>query len=58
MNPLTSSDFTERDDPWALFEDWFAEASETEPRDPNAIALATVTPAIDQIESPSTSGSC
>ena len=37
-----ASDFTERDDPWALFEDWFAEASDSEPRDPNAIALATV----------------
>lgn len=42
MDPLISSDFTERDDPWTLFEDWFAEASDSEPRDPNAIALATV----------------
>lgn len=28
-------------DPIALFEDWFAKASETEPNDPNAMALAT-----------------
>ena len=42
MDPLISSDFTERDDPWSLFEDWFAEAADSEPRDPNAIALATV----------------
>ncbi len=29
-------------DPFALFEDWFAQARETEPNDPNAMALATV----------------
>ncbi len=31
-------------DPFALFEDWLAEASATEPNDPNAMALATATP--------------
>lgn len=42
MEPLNSSDFTTADDPLALFETWFAEARESEPRDPNAMALATV----------------
>lgn len=32
-------------DPIALFEQWFAEAREAEPNDPNAMALATATPA-------------
>lgn len=32
-------------DPMALFEVWFAEAKESEPNDPNAMALATATPA-------------
>jgi len=29
-------------DPFALFEEWFAAASETEPNDPHAMAVATV----------------
>jgi len=29
------------DDPFALFEDWLAEAAASEPNDPNAMALAT-----------------
>ena len=29
------------DDPFALFDSWFAEARDTEPNDPNAMALAT-----------------
>jgi pyridoxamine 5'-phosphate oxidase len=29
-------------DPFAVFEDWFAEARESEPNDPHAMALATV----------------
>lgn len=29
-------------DPFSLFEDWFAEARESEPNDPHAMALATV----------------
>jgi len=36
------NDFTEADEPLALFEQWFAEACESEPNDPNAMALATV----------------
>ncbi len=31
-------------DPFAIFEDWFAEAKASEPNDPNAMALATATP--------------
>lgn len=31
-------------DPFALFDAWFAEAFESEPNDPNAMALATATP--------------
>ena len=41
-NPLTSGDFTEADEPWALFAAWMEEAKRSEPRDPNAMALATV----------------
>lgn len=32
------------DDPFALFDTWFAEARASEPNDPNAMALATVGP--------------
>lgn len=32
------------DDPFALFERWFAEAQASEPNDPDAMALATATP--------------
>ena len=42
MNALIPSDFTLSDDPDALFDAWMAEAKASEPRDPNAIALATV----------------
>lgn len=31
-------------DPFALFEEWFAEACKREPHDPDAVALATATP--------------
>jgi pyridoxamine 5'-phosphate oxidase len=41
QNQLTP-DFTAADDPFALFEAWFAEAVKSEPNDPNAMALATV----------------
>ena len=34
--------FTERDDPLTLFEEWLADAQKTELNDPNAVALATV----------------
>src|ERR1700744_3512911 len=40
--PLTSGDFTEAAEPFALFAEWFAEACKLEPNDPNAMALATV----------------
>lgn len=33
-----------KDDPLALFADWFAEAEKSEPNDPSAMALATVGP--------------
>jgi len=39
---LTTDDFTEKSEPFALFDEWLAEASKTEPNDPNAVALATV----------------
>jgi pyridoxamine 5'-phosphate oxidase len=32
------------DDPFALFARWFAEAEQSEPNDPNGMALATATP--------------
>ncbi|MBX2804537.1 MAG: pyridoxamine 5'-phosphate oxidase [Hyphomicrobiales bacterium] len=35
-------DFSEADEPFALFGDWFADAKAREPNDPNAMALATV----------------
>jgi len=44
LEPLTSGDFTEAGEPFALFEAWLAEATRTEPNDPNAMALATVDP--------------
>lgn len=36
-----SGDFTEESEPLALFERWLAEATASEPNDPNAMALAT-----------------
>lgn len=41
MNTLTDDDFTQADDPWALAQAWLSEAESSEPRDPNAMALAT-----------------
>lgn len=41
---LTKSDFTASDEPFELFSTWLADATETEPNDPNALALATVDP--------------
>jgi pyridoxamine 5'-phosphate oxidase len=40
--PLTTGDFTEAEEPFALFAAWFSEATKSEPNDPNAMALATV----------------
>jgi pyridoxamine 5'-phosphate oxidase len=42
LNILSSSDFTEADDPFALFRQWFAEATKSEVNDPEAFTLATV----------------
>jgi pyridoxamine 5'-phosphate oxidase len=39
---LKSGDFTEADEPFRLFDHWFQEAKSSEPRDPNAMSLATV----------------
>lgn len=36
-----AGDFSERDDPFALFAEWLQEATASEPNDPNAMALAT-----------------
>jgi pyridoxamine 5'-phosphate oxidase len=41
---LTTGDFTEADEPLRLFQAWFDEAVKAEPRDPNAMSLATVDP--------------
>ncbi|MDB5602109.1 MAG: Pyridoxamine 5-phosphate oxidase [Xanthobacteraceae bacterium] len=38
---LTSGDFTQADEPLALFAAWFAQAEKSEPADANAMALAT-----------------
>ena len=40
--PSTQADFTETGDPFALFAAWLEEAEQSEPNDPNAMALATV----------------
>jgi pyridoxamine 5'-phosphate oxidase len=47
VNPLTSGDlacgdFSGATDPWALFQSWFDDAVKGEPRDPTAMALATI----------------
>lgn len=42
MKSLTDDDFTAATEPFVLFERWFADASKSEPNDPNAMALATV----------------
>lgn len=39
---LTSGDFTEADEPMRLFAVWLADATASEPRDPNAMTVATV----------------
>lgn len=41
---LTTGDQTDRNDPFSLFAEWMAEASRSEPNDPNAMSLATVDP--------------
>jgi pyridoxamine 5'-phosphate oxidase len=42
VNALTSGDFTEAGEPFALFESWLEEAKASEPNDPNGMALSTV----------------
>lgn len=42
QNSLMAGDFTDAEEPLALFATWFAEAKVSEPADPNAMALATV----------------
>jgi pyridoxamine 5'-phosphate oxidase len=44
LNSANASDFTRSDDPFALFEQWLAEARATEINDPEAMTLATVDP--------------
>jgi pyridoxamine 5'-phosphate oxidase len=39
---LTSGNLSSADGPFALFAEWFAAATASEPNDPNAVALATV----------------
>ncbi|MBP1850323.1 pyridoxamine 5'-phosphate oxidase [Rhizobium halophytocola] len=39
---LTSGDFTEETEPFALFGAWLEDATASEPNDPNAVAVATV----------------
>ena len=39
---LTSGDFTQSEEPYALFADWLKDSTASEPNDPNAVALATV----------------
>ena len=41
---LTSGDFVEANEPFALFKIWMEDATKTEINDPNAMALATVDP--------------
>ncbi len=41
-NELTTRDFTEENEPFALFGEWLKEAEASEINDPNALALATV----------------
>lgn len=41
-NGLTSSDFTEENEPFALFGAWLKDAEASEINDPNAVAVATV----------------
>jgi pyridoxamine 5'-phosphate oxidase len=42
MSGSDQDDFTTIEEPFALFEQWLADAGRSEPNDPNAMALATV----------------
>ena len=41
---LTTGDFTESAEPFRLFATWLDDAAQSEPNDPNGVALATVDP--------------
>ena len=41
-DPVLAEDFTARDEPLALFQEWYEAATLSEPNDPNAMSLATV----------------
>ena len=40
-DPEAAGDFTAAPEPFRLFEEWYAQASKSEPNDPNAMAIAT-----------------
>ncbi|WNJ91954.1 pyridoxamine 5'-phosphate oxidase [Bosea sp. 685] len=42
MERLTTGDFTQADEPFALFHDWLQEATKSEPNDPTGMALSSV----------------
>ncbi len=42
VDPVLADDFTQRDEPLALFQEWYGAATLSEPNDPNAMGLATV----------------
>lgn len=42
VDTVLADDFTERDEPLALFQEWYEAAKLSEPGDPNAMSLATV----------------
>ncbi len=42
MSGSSDDDFTLNDEPFVLFDQWLADATRSEPNDPNAMALATV----------------
>ena len=42
MDEAGATEFTQADEPFGLFDAWLADATRSEPNDPNAMALATV----------------
>ena len=42
VHPKAAADFTSRDDPFNLFQEWYADAQENEENDPNAMSIASV----------------
>ena len=44
MNSEQNADAIPHADPFAIFESWYEQARQSEPNDPNAMALATATP--------------